>query len=34
MDVGKDRLVRDTLRAATQQEEHQLKRENVAIRAY
>ena len=32
MEVGKDRLARDTLRDATQQEVHQRKRENVELK--
>ena len=32
MEAGKERLARDTLRDATQQEVHQLKRENVELK--
>ena len=32
MEVGKERLTRDTVRDATQQEVHQRKRENVELR--
>ena len=32
MEAGKERLARDTLRGATQQEVHQLKRENVELK--
>ena len=32
MEAGKERLTRDTLRDATQQEVHQLKRENVELK--
>ena len=32
MDAGKERLTRDAVRDATQQEVHQLKRENVELK--
>ena len=32
MEAGNERLARDTLRDATQQEVHQLKRENVELK--
>ena len=32
MEAGRERLARDTLRDATQQEVHQLKRENIELK--